>query len=256
LVRNKKRLNIWHLLIIILVLLVAIAVIITVNKFSFRNEYEPSTALSDLLPRYRLIDMDNIPITGDADDDGINDQKDIMLGAKEQLKEPARTIRVEEGENNYFKDGDPPGEIAISADIIARAFREAGFSLRDLVYEDISNNFNRYPIKEIWGRSFCDPNIDYRRIQNLEVFFERNARDMGVFFNALDESNLNLWFPGDLVFFDMNRDGFSDNAGIISDNTTREGVPKIIYNYIDPGYTVEKDILKVEIITGHYRFAE
>jgi hypothetical protein len=251
---NKKRLKIWHLLIIILILLVAIAVIIIINKFSFRNEYEPSTALSDLLPRYRLIDMDNIPVTSDADDDGINDQKDIMQGAKDQLKEPARTIRVEEGENNYFKDGDPPKDLAISADIIARAFSEAGFSLRELVYEDISNNFDQYPIKELWSRSFCDPNIDYRRIQNLEVFFERDAKDMGIFFNALDESNLNSWLPGDLVFFDMNRDGFSDNAGIISNNTTRDGVPKIIYNYIDPGYTVEKDILKEEVITGHYRF--
>jgi uncharacterized protein YijF (DUF1287 family) len=254
LVKNKKRLNIRHLLIIILVLLIAIAVIITVNKFSFKKEYEPATALSDLMPRYRLIDMDNIPITGDADDDGINDQKDIMQGAKDQLGSPARTIRVEEGENNYFKDGDPPEELAISTDIIARAFLEAGFNLRDLVNEDISNNFDQYPIKEMWGRSFCDPNIDYRRVLNMEIFFKRNAEVFDIFFNALDEKNLNSWLPGDVVFFDMDEDGFSDNIGIISDNTTRNGVPKIIYNYIDPGYTVEMDILKEKVITGHYRF--
>lgn len=241
-------------MIIILVLLIAIAVIITVNKFSFKKEYKPATALSDLLPRYRLIDMDNIPITGDADDDGINDQKDIMQGAKDQLGSPARTIRVEEGENNYFKDGDPPGDLAISTDIVARAFLEAGFNLRDLVYEDISNNFDQYPIREKWGRSFCDPNIDYRRVLNMEIFFKRNAKDLGIFFNALDANNLNSWLPGDVVFFDMDEDGFSDNVGIISDNTTRSGVPKIIYNYIDPGYTIEKDILKEEVITGHYRF--
>jgi uncharacterized protein YijF (DUF1287 family) len=236
------------------VLLITIAVIITVNKFSFNKEYKTAAALSDLLPRYRLIDMDNIPVTGDADDDGINDQKDIMQGAKDQLNSPARTIRVEEGENNYFKDGDPPKDLAISADIVARALLEAGFNLRDLVYDDISNNFDQYSIKEIWGRSFCDPNIDYRRIQNLEIFFKRNAKDLGVFFNALDEDNLNSWLPGDLVFFDMDGEGFSDSTGIISDNTTRSGVPKIIYNYIDPGYTVERDILKEEVVTGHYRF--
>lgn len=253
-VRHKKRLNIRHLLIIILLLLIAIAVIITVNKFSFKKEHEPSTALSDLLPRYRLIDMDNIPITGDADSDGINDQKDIMQGAKDQLNNPARTIRVEEGENNYFKNGNPPEDLAIPSDIIARAFLEAGFSLKDLVYEDIGNNFSEYPIKEIWGRSFCDPNIDYRRIQNLEVFFKRNAKVLDIFINALDEENLISWLPGDVVFFDMDRDGFSDNVGIICDNTTRSGVPKVVYNYIDPGYTVENDILKEETITGHYRF--
>jgi len=254
LVRHKKRLNIRHLLIIILLLLIAIAVIINVNKFSFKKEYEPSTALSDLLPRYRLIDMDNIPITGDADNDGINDQKDIMQGAKDQLNNPARTIRVEEGENNYFKNGNPPEDLAIPSDIIARAFLEAGFSLKDLVYEDIGNNFDEYPIKEIWGRSFCDPNIDYRRIQNLEIFFKRNAKVLDIFFNALDEGNLISWLPGDVVFFDMDGDGFSDNDGIICDNTTRSGVPKVVYNYIDPGYTVENDILKEETITGHYRF--
>jgi len=236
------------------VLLITIAVIISINKFSFRKEYEPATALSDLLPRYRLIDMDDIGITSDADNDGINDQKDIMQGAKNQLKNPARTIRVEEGENNYFKNGDPPENLAISTDIIARAYLEAGFSLKDLVYEDIKDNFDRYPIREIWNRSFCDPNIDYRRIQNLEVYFKRNSIVLDIFFNALDETNLNSWLPGDVVFFDMDGDGYSDNAGIISDNTTRSGIPKAVFNYIDPGYTVENDILKEKVITGHYRF--
>lgn len=253
-VKHRKKLNIRHLLIIILVLLIAIAVIISINRFSFKKEYKPATALSDLLPRYRLIDMDNIGITGDADNDRINDQKDIMQGAEKQLENPARTIRVEEGEKNYFENGDPPENLAISTDIIARAYLEAGFSLKDLVYEDISNNFDQYPIKEIWNRRFSDPNIDYRRIQNLEVFFKLNAEVLDISFNALDEENLNSWLPGDVVFFDMVGDGRTDNVGIISDNTTRSGIPKVVYNYIDPGYTVENDILKEKVITGHYRF--
>jgi len=236
------------------VLLIVIAVIISIKEFSFRKEYEPETALSDELPRYRLIDMDNIGITGDADNDGINDQKDIMQGAKKQLEDPARTIRVEEGENNYFKDGDPPEDLATCTDIIARAYMEAGFSLKDLVYEDVNNNFDSYPIKEIWNRNFCDPNIDYRRIQNLEIFFERNAKILDIYLNASDEKNLNSWLPGDVIFFDMDGDGYSDNAGIITNNTTRSGVPKVVYNYIVPGYTAERDILKEKIITGHYRF--
>ena len=252
--KYRKRFNIKHLLIIILVLVIVIAVIISVNKFSFKKEYEPGTALADELPRYRLIDMDNTGITGDADEDEINNQKDIMLGAKKQLGNPAKNISLEEGETNYYQGGDPPEDLADSTDIIARAFFEAGFDLRDLVYEDIKENFGQYPIKEIWNRSFCDPNIDYRRIQNLEIFFNRNAKDLDILFNASDEQNLNLWLPGDVVFFDMDRDGDSDNVGIISDNTTRDGVPKVIYNYKDPGYTVEKDILKEKIITGHYRF--
>lgn len=235
-------------------LVIVIAVIISVNQFSFKKEYRPPTALSDELPRYRLIDMDNTGITGDADEDGINNQKDIMLGVKKQLGKPAKNIFLEEGETNYYQGGDPPEDLADCTDIIVRAFLEAGFSLKDLVYEDIKENFDKYPIKEIWNRSFCDPNIDYRRIQNLEIFFNRNAKVFDILFNASDEQNLNSWLPGDVVFFDMDRIGYSDNVGIISDNTTRDGVPKVIYNYIDPGYTVERDILKEKIITGHYRF--
>ena len=254
--RHKKRFNIKHFLIIILFLVIVIAVIISINKFSFKEEYEPGTALASELPRYRLIDMDNIGITGDADNDNINNQKDIMLGAKKQLEEPAKNIFLEEGEANYYQGGDPPEHLAISTDIIARAFLEAGFNLREMVYEDIKDNFDRYPIREIWGQTVCDPDIDYRRIQNLEIFFERNAKSCGILFNASDNDNLNSWLPGDVIFFDMDKDGFSDNVGIISDNTTRDGTPKVIYNYIEPGYTIEKNILKEKIITSHYRFPE
>jgi len=236
------------------VLVILIAVIISVNQFSFKKEYQPPTALADELPRYRLIDMDNTGITGDEDEDGISDQKDIMLGAEKQLENPAKNIFLEHRETNYYQGGDPPEGLASTEDIIARAFLGAGFSLRDLVYEDIKENFDQYPLKEIWNRSFCDPDIDYRRIQNLEIFFKRNAKVLNILFNASDEQNLNSWLPGDVVFFDMDRDGYSDNVGIISDNTTRDGVPKVIYNYIEPGYTVEKNILKEKIITGHYRF--
>jgi len=60
----------------------------------------------------------------------------------------------------------------------------------------------------------------------------------------------------DIVFFDMNRDGFTDCASIISDSTTRDGIPKIIYNYIEPGYTVEEDIIKERTVMGHYRYPD
>jgi uncharacterized protein YijF (DUF1287 family) len=73
-------------------------------------------------------------------------------------------------------------------------------------------------------------------------------------FDYADFDNLIQWLPGDVVFFDMNEAGYTDNVGIISDFTTRKGVPKVIYNYMDPGYTVEEDILGKTSITGHYRF--
>lgn len=251
---EKKRINIKHLLIIILILIIALTIIISIKNISFKEEYEPPTALAGMLPRFRLIDMEKAGTSGDKDGDGINDQKDIMLGARKQLENPAGNIYLEEDEPNYYEGGDPPANLAICTDIIARAFREAGFNLRELVYEDIKENIDEYPLKEIWGQSVCDPDIDYRRIQNLEIFFKRNAKHLDILFNYSDRNKLNQWLPGDVVFFDMDGDGFTDNAGIISDSTTREGIPKVIYNYREPGYTIEKDILREKTITGHYRF--
>jgi uncharacterized protein YijF (DUF1287 family) len=252
---RTRRFNIKHLLIIILVLVIALAAVISIRGFSFQKKYEPGPALSGFLPRFRLIDMDSLGISTDTDNDGINDQEDIMMGAKKQLVRPAVNIfTLGEGESNYYAGGDPPSDIAISTDIIARAFLEAGFILKELVDEDIKVNFDKYPLRENWGQTTTDPNIDYRRIQNLEIFFNRNGITLGTTFNRSDDEGLKSWYPGDILFLDMDGDGFTDCAAIISDITTREGIPKVIYNYIEPGCTVEEDILGRETITGHYRY--
>jgi uncharacterized protein YijF (DUF1287 family) len=251
----NKKFNIKHFLIIIIILVIILAITLSISQFTFKKEYSPPTALAALLPRYRVIDMDNIPGKTDFDKDGISDQKEILQGAKTQLINPADNIfKNGNNETNYFNGGDPPAETAICTDIIARAFREAGFDLRQLVNDDIAKNFGSYPLKINWGQTRPDKNIDYRRIQNLEIFFKRNSQSMIAVFDLSDTENLGQWLPGDIVFFDMDRNGYTDNAGIISDFTTRKGIPKIIYNYIDPGYTVERDILSSSSIKGHYRY--
>ena len=249
------RLNLKHLLIIILVLIIILGITISVSQFTFRRSYTPPTSLVLLLPRYRVIDMENTGITTDFDGDGINDQKDILEGAKKQLENPAINI-FSEGvdEPNYYSGGDPPLGYALSTDIVYRAFINAGFDLSQLVNEDITNNFDQYPLRELWGQRYPDINIDYRRIQNLEIFFQRNARVLLTGFDHTDKANLLQWLPGDVVFFDMDEDGFTDCTGIISDFTTRKGIPKVIYNYIDPGFTIEEDILDEKVVTGHYRY--
>ena len=252
---ENRRFSLKHLIILIIILLIILAIIISVSQFTFKKIYSPPTALASILPRFRIIDMDNIGITSDYNNNGINDQKDILLGAEKQLAIGAKNIFYPgSGESNYYNGGDPPPDIAICTDIIARAFKEAGFNLRELVNEDIVKNFNSYPLKQIWGQNVADPNIDYRRIQNMEIFFKRNANILLTNFDSSDPENLKTWLPGDVVFFDMNKDGHSDNVGILLDKTTRSGVLKVIYNYINPGYTVEKDILGKVKITGHYRY--
>ena len=250
-----KKFNIKHFLIIIIILAIILGITLSISRFTFKKEYSPPTALVSLLPRYRVIDMDSISIKTDYDRDGINDQKDILEGAKIQLKNPATNIfKKGSNETNYYNGGDPPAELAICTDIIARAFKNAGFDLSQLVNDDIASNFNSYPLKINWGQTRPDKNIDYRRIQNLEIFFKRNAASMIAVFDFSDIKNLEQWLPGDIVFFDMDRDGYTDNVGMISDFTIRKGTPKVIYNYIDPGYTVQRDILSTSSIKGHYRY--
>jgi uncharacterized protein YijF (DUF1287 family) len=251
----SRKFNIKHFLIIIIILVIILAITLSISQFTLKKEYEPPTALTSLLPRYRVIDMDAIPVKTDFDQDGISDQKDILQGAKAQLVNPAKNIFKDgNNETNYFNGGDPPAELAICTDIISRAFREAGLDLSQLINDDISANFDSYPLRINWGQSGPDKNIDYRRIQNMEIFFMRNGQSMASVFNISDISSLEQWLPGDIVFFDMDRDGYTDNVGIISDFTTRKGVTKIIYNSADPGYTVEKDILGTASIKGHYRY--
>lgn len=251
----KKKFDLRHLLLIILVLVIILAVIISLRQFTLQKESDPPTALVSLLPRYRVIEMDNIGIVTDNDRDGINDQKDILEGAKKQIENPAINI-FSEGvdEPNYYSGGDPPPGYALCTDIVARSLENAGFDLSSLVDRDIKNNFDKYPLKKLWNQAHPDSNIDYRRIQNLEIFFNRNATSLPVHFNYTDDSNLEKWLPGDIVFFDMDGDGLTDSVGILSDFTTRKGIPKVIYNYIDPGFTTEEDILDKKTITGHYRY--
>jgi len=252
---ERKRFNIKHLIIIIVVLLIVLAVIISIRSFTFKKEYEPNTSVTGQLPRFKTFDMENIGVYTDKDRDGINDQHDILLGAKKQLSLGSTNIFAEgEEEPNYYSGGDPPLEYALSTDIIARAMAEAGYDLRMLVDEDISRDFDAYPLKALWNQSFTDPNIDYRRIQNLEVFLNRNAQRLGTKFDIKEKETSADWLPGDIVLFDMDRNGYTDTASIISDNTTREGVPKVIYNHTDPGFTTEDDLLVNKKITGHFRY--
>lgn len=115
-----------------------------------------------------------------------------------------------------------------------------GYSLKDLVDEDIKNNLEEY--YRIEGKP--DPNIDFRRVPNLKVYFERNAQNL-----TKDIKQISEWQPGDIVVFGEN------HIAIISDKRNKEGIPYIIHNSNQPKR--EEDALelwnKYNEITGHYR---
>lgn len=173
----------------------------------------------------------------DYDNDGIDDYTDILQGAKKEAKNKPKY------KSAYYAGGYPPENEGVCTDVVWRALKNAGYSLKDMVDEDIANNVEKYP--RVNGKP--DPNIDFRRVPNLKVYFERNQIVL-----TTDLTKIEQWQPGDIVIFG------TSHIGIISDKRNKQGIPYLIHNAGQPNR--EEDILKIynewNQITGHYRMKE
>lgn len=251
--RKKKTRKRTFFIIVILILVLILLIILSQSQIRLFREEKLTQALIHQLPKIKKVEVSHANVTMDKDRDGINDQEDILKGAKLELEKKAKNI-ITEGSLNYFDGGDPPPDKAICTDIIARALTNAGYDLRMLVNKDIRENFEEYPW-ELWEVKVPDPNIDYRRPENLIIFFKRNAKSLILEIEPKNSQNLIQWIPGDIVFWDINKNGIVDHCGILSDRPNKENIPYVIHNYIEPGYTVEEDVLQKWLIVGHFRFS-
>lgn len=173
----------------------------------------------------------------DKDGDGIDDYTDILLGAR------AEAERKPEYKSAYYAGGYPPVTEGVCTDVIWRALQDAGYLLKDMVDEDIAQNVELYP--RVNGKP--EPNIDFRRVPNLKVYFERNHIVL-----TNDLTQIEEWQPGDIVTFG------TVHIGIISDKRNKNGVPYLIHNGGQPHR--EEDILELynefKPISGHYRLKD
>lgn len=173
----------------------------------------------------------------DYNNNGIDDYTDILLGARKDAKNHPTY------KSAYYAGGYPPDNEGVCTDVIWRAFQNAGYSLKDLVDEDIKNNTELYP--RVNGTP--DPNIDFRRVPNLKVYFDKNAINL-----TKDITDIAQWQPGDIVIFS------TEHIGIISDKRNKKGIPYLIHNSNQPNR--EEDVLELwdrfEPISGHYRIKE
>jgi uncharacterized protein YijF (DUF1287 family) len=165
----------------------------------------------------------------------------IVAGARREVMNRTKYV------NAYYEGGYPPDNEGVCADVIWRAFREAGYGLKTMVDQDIRDHLEAYPrVKN------PDPNIDFRRVANLQVFLRRNARMLTQKIIRDDIANCQEWQGGDIVVF-----GASYNhIGVVSDRRRSDGVPYLIHN---PGpYAVEEDSLldwaQNNSVAGHYRW--
>lgn len=165
----------------------------------------------------------------DFDKDGVDDYTDIMLGARLDAKKHPKY------DGSYWDGGYPPDNIGVCTDVIWRAFKNAGYSLKDMVDKDVEENLEMYPMK------VQDKNIDFRRVTVLKVFFSRYAQQL-----TLDTVQKDEWQPGDIAIFE------DRHIGIVSDKRNKHGTPYLIHNGAQP--MREEDALNKGEITGHYRF--
>ncbi len=176
-------------------------------------------------------DIERIISSVDYNENGTDDYTDILLGA--------RTDATNHPTYNgaYYEGGYPPDNIGVCTDVVWRAFKNAGYSLRDMVDQDITTRPEAYPLVEK-----PDNNIDFRRVRNLRIFFEEYAISL-----TLDIEEITEWQPGDIVIFENDK-----HIGIISDKRNRNGKPYVIHNGGQPNR--EEDYLDKSTVTGHYRF--
>lgn len=173
----------------------------------------------------------------DYNNNGLDDYTGILLGARSD----AQNHPTYDG--TYYAEGYPPEDIGVCTDVIWRAFKNAGYSLREMVNKDIMDREEAYV--NIEKR---DSNIDFRRVVNLRVFFEEYALSL-----TLDTDKIKEWQPGDIVIF-----GNDKHIGIVSDKRNSQGQPYIIHNGGQPkreeDYFKRGEVTEQGRVTGHYRF--
>ncbi|MEZ0262621.1 MAG: DUF1287 domain-containing protein [Alphaproteobacteria bacterium] len=146
-----------------------------------------------------------------------------------------------------YPGGDVAIEKGVCSDVVIRAYRAQGIDLQKLVHEDMKKNFGLYP--KIWGLKKTDTNIDHRRVPNLQVFFTRHGKSLGVSDSPSD------YKAGDIVTWNLR--GPSNplpHIGIVTDKMSDDGKRPLMAHNIGQGAQVE-DMLFTYTITGHYRYA-
>ena len=168
----------------------------------------------------------------DKDLDGIDDQTDILNSAREYIKTKPKY------KSKYYSTGYPSDNYGTCTDVVAFGLLGAGYDLRELVNIDIKNNKEKYDIDII------DKNIDFRRVNNLKIYFDNNAISLTT--DIYDTTN---WQGGDIVVF-------KKHIGIVSDKRNKKGITFVIHHYSPYQIYYEEDILeKRDDIVAHYRIS-
>ncbi len=143
-----------------------------------------------------------------------------------------------------YPNGDVPAKTGVCTDVVIRAYRKLGIDLQKEVHEDLKAHFPQYPNRQKWGLTKPDPNIDHRRVPNLEVFFTRKGQKLTVSDKAKD------YKTGEIVTWMIN--GKLPHIGIITHKKSPDGNPMIVHN-VGGGQVLEDCLFNYKIV-GHFKY--
>ncbi len=169
----------------------------------------------------------------DKDLDGVDDQTDILNGVRSYLQTNPKY------KSAYYAEGYPNDGYGVCTDVVAFGLKEAGYDLRELVFEDVLEYPNDYNIDTV------DKNIDFRRVENLKVYLDHQAISL-----TTDIHDFKEWQGGDIVVFD-------GHIGVISDYRNAKGIPFVLHHANPYQRDYEEDILELKQnnVIGHYRIS-
>ena len=139
----------------------------------------------------------------------------------------------------YVAGGRPEDGTGVCTDVVDRALMGAGYDLMALVEADVLASPESYPAIEV-----PDPNIDFRRVRNLRVYFSRHASS-----RTLDPQDITDWQPGDIVCWE-------DHIGVVSDVRDPHGIPLVVHHAGPLQVSFEEDVLASSSfgpVCGHWR---
>lgn len=170
--------------------------------------------------------------SADHDGDGIDDQTDILENVREYIATSPQY------KSNYYAEGYPDDGYGVCTDVVAFGLLGAGYDLRQLVYDDKQAN------PEAYSNEIRDINIDFRRVRNLLIYFERHAISL-----TTDVTEISEWQGGDIVVFE-------NHIGVVSDVRNENGTPWVIHHGSSTQSAYEQDILELrDDIVGHFRIS-
>jgi len=142
-----------------------------------------------------------------------------------------------------YPNGDVPKDKGVCTDVVIRAYRKLGIDLQQEVHIDMAKHFSLYPKK--WGMTKPDANIDHRRVPNLQFYFTRFGKSLGVSPEASD------YKTGDLVTWMIG--GKLPHIGIVTNRKSADGKRHLLVHNVGNGQVLE-DCLFSYPISGHYRY--